>query len=80
VIGFSLPPTDTFFQYLYALGSVGQPLRRFQVFDIAPLGGEIEQRFRGLLGPGAEQRFRYSQTPFDGAIRMMAAELGLKIN
>jgi hypothetical protein len=58
VIGFSLPTTDEFFRYLYGLGTVGDTiLQRFWVVDPDP-SGAVEQRFRGLLGPGAEERFR----------------------
>jgi hypothetical protein len=68
VIGFSLPPTDSFFKYLYALGSVGTSiLKRFWVFDIDD-SGKVEGRFRELLGPGASQRFKYHKEDFSKAI------------
>jgi hypothetical protein len=64
VFGFSLPPTDAFFSYLYALGTAGGgPLRRFWVFD-PDSSGQVEERFRALLGPGAKQRFRFFKEPF----------------
>jgi len=61
VCGYSLPETDHFFRYLYALGTVGDAmLRRFWVFDPAP---DVHERFRMLLGPGARARFnRYPYT------------------
>jgi len=56
VIGYSLPPSDAFFRYLYALGTAGEGvLKRFWVFDPDP---EVGRRFCELLGPGALQRFR----------------------
>jgi len=48
VIGFSLPPTDTFFKYLYALSTVStHRLERFCVLDP---NQEVHNRFRELMG------------------------------
>jgi NAD-dependent SIR2 family protein deacetylase len=58
-IGYSLPQTDAFFRYLYALGSVGEvPLRRFWVIN-SDTSGEVEARFASMLGRGSENRFQY---------------------
>lgn len=58
VIGYSLPTTDEFFRYLYALGSVGRArLKRFYVVD--PAEG-VANQFARLLGPVAKDRFRLS--------------------
>jgi hypothetical protein len=62
VIGYSLPPTDQFFRYLYALGTVSDTrLKRFWLFDPAVdrvVGrSEIEQRYASLLGQAAQARF-----------------------
>lgn len=79
VFGFSLPPSDAFFSYLYALGTAGgTPLRRFWVFDPDP-SGIVERRFRSLLGPGAEQRFRLFKEPFDVAIGTVSKEFAVKV-
>jgi len=68
VIGFSLPPTDEFFRHLYSLGTVGDTiLQRFWVVDPDP-AGTVEQRFRCLLGPGAEQRFSFFKETFGAAV------------
>jgi hypothetical protein len=68
VIGYSLPPTDAFFEYLYALGSVGDvTLKKFWVFNPDDTGN-VKQRFESLLGPGAHQRFKYFPMTFDKAI------------
>ena len=75
VMGFSLPPTDSFFSYLYALGTVGKvPLKRFWVFN-PDRAGEVENRFRNLLGPGAEQRFKYFTDTFEEGIQRISEEL-----
>jgi len=76
VIGFSLPPTDSFFEYLYSLGTVGKPLRRFWVVDIDQTG-EIEKRYKRLLGPAAEQRFNYFAEDFQMGISRIAHALGV---
>lgn len=69
VIGYSLPDTDGFFRTLYALGVVGpQPLKSFEVFNPEPAGGLVDQRFRALLGPGAQARYHYHPTGFRKAI------------
>lgn len=74
VVGFSLPVTDEFFRYLYGLGTVGDTiLQRFWVVDPDPTG-TVEQRFRSLLGPGAEQRFRFMKEPFRGFISKLKKE------
>jgi hypothetical protein len=68
VIGYSLPETDEFFRYLYALGTVSsQRLRRFWVIDPDP-SGKVRQRFEALLGPLAFNRFLYSAQKFEEAI------------
>ncbi|MCI0439983.1 MAG: hypothetical protein L0177_12760, partial [Chloroflexi bacterium] len=59
VSGYSLTETDSFFRYLFALGSVGMTrLKRFWVFDMDQ-SGVVEKRFRNLLGQGALERFWY---------------------
>jgi len=79
VIGFSLPPTDEFFKYLYSLGTVGDTiLRRFWVFDPEP-SRSVEQRFRTLLGPGAQQRFMYFRETFGSAIGKIRNEYKVRM-
>jgi hypothetical protein len=66
VIGYSLPATDQFFRYLYAVGSIGDGrLRRFWVFDPEK---EVHARFEALLGPGARGRFKPYEMTFEKAI------------
>lgn len=68
VIGYSLPETDGFFRNLYALGTIGSsPLRRFWLID-PDTSGQVEGRFRGLLGSGAESRFRHLARTFASGI------------
>jgi NAD-dependent SIR2 family protein deacetylase len=66
VCGYSLPETDKFFHYLYALGSIGQArLRRFWVFN--PDTG-VEAHFKRILGPAALDRFRFVPSKFAVAL------------
>ncbi len=75
IIGFSLPETDIFFRHLYALGTVGEvPLKRFWVFDPQERGGIVETRYRSLLGPGANSRFKYHDITFEEAINVIENE------
>lgn len=74
VIGYSLPETDGFFRTLYALGTVGgTPLKRIWVFDPDP-SGEVQGRFRALIGPGAAARFRYFPMIFSGTLGAIRQE------
>ncbi len=64
VIGYSLPESDAFFRYLYALGTVGPtPLKRFRVYN-PDVSGVVEKRFEDMLGPGAQQKFGYHDMKF----------------
>lgn len=76
VIGYSLPLSDLFFRYLYALGSVGdQPLSTFHVFNPDE---KVCARFQDMMGPGSEARFRFygqKQHPFEYALGQIAITL-----
>lgn len=62
VIGYSLPPTDSFFRDLLALGLAGASrLRRFEVVNPDAL---VSGRFRELLGPEVRERFQGSESSF----------------
>jgi len=70
VCGYSLPETDLFFRYLFAVGSIGgAALRRFWVWDPQP--EVVRSRFQRLLGPqllGQPDRFQV----FDGRFEDVA--------
>jgi hypothetical protein len=67
VSGYALSETDLFFRYLFALGTVGQPLiKRFWVFD--PDSG-VNERFRNLIGPGSITRYKWMPTVFGAMFR-----------
>jgi predicted amidohydrolase len=55
VIGYSLPETDEFFKYLYALGTVGDSI--FNTFTVVDPDPRVFDRFKKLLGPTARECF-----------------------
>ena len=75
VIGYSMPPSDSFFRYLYALGTVGgHPIRKFLVFN--PDDSELMQsRFSNLLGLATRNRFEYHGMTFQEAIQHLRGML-----
>jgi hypothetical protein len=73
ICGYSLPETDQFFRYLYALGAVGgSGLRKFWVINPDP---SLESRFRALCGPLALSRFKYIPTIVEQSIPTLSAAL-----
>ena len=77
-IGYSLPESDLFFRYLFALGTVGEAhLRRFWVFDPDP-DSTVKERFTRLIGKGIERRFKFVNGDggiFGAAINHLREEL-----
>ncbi len=75
VIGYSFPRSDSFFEFLYSLGTIHDEkiLRRFWVFN-PDRSRAVEGRFRALLGPGALHRFNYFHKTFAEAIPMIQKE------
>lgn len=66
VIGYSLPPTDYFFHYLYALGTASPTrLQRFLIVNPDP---QIRNRFLAVLGPLARERLAVEQCGFSESI------------
>ena len=75
IIGYSLPETDSFFRYLYALGSESRArLRNFIVIN-KDSSGTVEGRFKQLIGRGIESRFRYIATTFDDGLAQIKSIL-----
>lgn len=72
VSGYSLPKSDAFFRYLYALGTVGEGLiQKFWVFDIEDKGNGVDNRFRDLLGQSVLPRYSYFKRSFTEAITLI---------
>jgi len=66
IIGYSLPNTDEFFRYFYALSTVGDTI--FNVFVVVDRNKEVFERFKGILGPTAQDCFSCAETTFEGAL------------
>lgn len=74
VSGYSLTESDSFFRYLFALGSVGETrIKRFWVFD--PDKDSVLPRFQKLVGPATRARFKFEDLTFAGAIKFISDEL-----
>ena len=74
VSGYSLPDTDMFFRYLFALGITGETrVKRFCVYDPNP--DDVGPRFEKLLGSGLRQRFEVKEATFGTAIGEARGEL-----
>ncbi len=73
IIGYSVPETDSFFRYLYALGSESKTrIKRFWVFDIDE---KVEERFKRMIGGGIENRFLFRRLKFSDAIPVISRAL-----
>jgi NAD-dependent SIR2 family protein deacetylase len=69
VLGYSLPTTDLFFHYLFALGvDMKTILKKFYVYNTDGTG-QVEERFNNLLGSGVIQRFKYFRASFQEAVQ-----------
>lgn len=72
IVGYSLPETDAFFRYMYALGTVGgTPLKRLWAFNP---DSAVESRLSTMLGPGAACRFRFFSNTFEDALPFISSE------
>lgn len=72
VIGYSLPETDVFFKYLYALGSLSSTrIRNFLVFNPDQ---SVEAKFKQLLGQGVVNQFKFYQNTFSESYKILNSE------
>jgi hypothetical protein len=68
IVGYSLPETDAFFRLLYALGTVGKnPLQKIIIYN-PDTSGQVDARFKSMLGSGAVARYKYKSKTFQDAI------------
>jgi hypothetical protein len=75
VIGYSVPDSDEFFRYFYALGSVGESV--LNVFAVVDPDGGAADRFRLLLGLGARDRFHHVPHRFQESLGKIRELLGI---
>ena len=70
VCGYSLPESDYFFRYLFAIGSMGDTtIKRFYVFDP---DSRVESRFEDMLSERVGRRFRFRSYTFEQAIMVLS--------
>jgi hypothetical protein len=63
VLGYSLPETDWFFNYLYGLGvDMNTQIAQFHVYN---RNQEVDTRFQKLLGIGVMDHYRFHKTTFE---------------
>ncbi len=75
VVGYSLPGADSFFRYLLALGLIGDVrIKRFWVFDVDQ-SGDVERRFKKLLGGDSIRRFQYFPGGFQDSVPILEREV-----
>lgn len=68
VIGYSLPETDSFFRYLFALGSESKTrIKNFWVIN-PDSKGQVENRFKDIIGRNIEGRFKFIRKKFSKSI------------
>jgi NAD-dependent SIR2 family protein deacetylase len=76
VSGYSLPETDHFFRYLFALGSISDTrLKRFVVLD--PNIEKVSPLFQRLLGPMVKDRYEPDKQDFGGFVNNMIKYMGI---
>lgn len=69
VIGYSLPKTDTFFHYLFALGSESNV--RIRKFIVINPDIDVKSRFENLLGSGVKKRYDFQLMNFRDALNYL---------
>lgn len=73
VVGYSLPPTDLFFRYLFAMSADSSTwLQRFWVYNP---DGEVEDRFREICGKGIIERFKFTRNSFAGVYKTICSTI-----
>jgi hypothetical protein len=78
VIGYSLPETDSFFRYLFALGADSPiKIRNFVVIN-PDESGQVEKGFRALTGQGIENRLKFIKKPFEESLNEISDILNNK--
>lgn len=73
IIGYSLPDTDLFFRYLFALGSQGRT--RIRKIIVVNPDNQSEERFKELIGRGVQSRFIFMKKTFRESLADLASAL-----
>lgn len=80
ILGYSLPESDSFFRYLFALGTISKSRVRNIIVYNPDSTGETEARFRRLLGLSTKSRFQYKPLKFSESIMDIAESKKIKLN
>ena len=75
IIGYSMPESDMFFRYIYALGTINLQRRLKKLWIINPMS-IVRDRFETIKGMGIEQ-FRFIEMRFNEAIDYIARDYNL---
>jgi len=68
IVGYSLPESDSFFRYLFALGTLGATrIRNIVVVNPELKNGDVDNRFKSMIGESIQPRYKYIQSKFDSA-------------
>ena len=71
VLGYSLPATDWFFNYLYGLSvEMETPVQGFHVYNPDM---NVKGRFQALLGPGVSNKLEFYEVGFEEAVSRVNA-------
>jgi hypothetical protein len=73
IIGYSLPNTDEFFRYFYALSTVGDTV--FNTFLVVDTNNQVFERFKSILGPTARDCFAPVEHTFERALPVIRHRL-----
>jgi NAD-dependent SIR2 family protein deacetylase len=73
IIGYSLPDTDEFFRYFYALGTVGSTV--LSTFSVVDIDARVFEKFKRILGPTAHSCFVPNPQTFEQALPQIRTRL-----
>lgn len=80
IIGYSLPDSDLFFKYLYALGTLGSSrIRNVYVINPDIKNGDTDRRFQSLIGESIGSRYNYKESYFIKCLPFLENYLSLCI-
>ncbi len=80
ISGYSLPETDYFFKYLFALGAIGRDrIKKFWVFD--PDDSDVvAKRYDAIIGAGIKKRFKYLSLSFNEALDYILKDMKISLD
>ncbi len=68
IIGYSMPETDSFFKYLFALGTDSKTHLKNVLVINPDNSGDTKNRFEKLFGPGLRNRIKFKEKTFKEAV------------